>query len=298
MSPAFPPDSDTTALFTPSEVEARTGVPAATLRQWERRYGFPAPSRNASGYRLYSPRDLAQIEEMRGHLRAGVTASRAAQLIRASVPPAPQGASAAELVQLLLAADTSGAAALLSDAHAHLSVEDVLLKVMAPALAECGRRWENGEIRIAQVHQAAAFLRGRVSALLELAGRGSFGPHLLAACPPGEEHEIGLMMVTLVLRRQGARVEYLGTNLPLGDLALYARQRQADALLLSLSGEWAWEAARAGQGELTALDVPLFYGGALLNAQPALAPALGGRYAGPDARAASDIILGHLRQNR
>ena len=31
--------------YTIAEVEERTGVASATLRQWERRYGFPKPQR-------------------------------------------------------------------------------------------------------------------------------------------------------------------------------------------------------------------------------------------------------------
>ena len=46
----MPQDAPTqpTPLFTAAEAETRTGVPAATLRQWERRYGVPAPARSAS----------------------------------------------------------------------------------------------------------------------------------------------------------------------------------------------------------------------------------------------------------
>ena len=50
---AFAPSQSTTAttpLFTAGEVEQRTGVPATTLRQWERRYGLPNPQRSAGGY--------------------------------------------------------------------------------------------------------------------------------------------------------------------------------------------------------------------------------------------------------
>ncbi|MEW6421015.1 MAG: B12-binding domain-containing protein [Deinococcota bacterium] len=302
MASSRPTAPDSTALFTASEVEARTGVPAATLRQWERRYGFPAPARSASGYRLYSPRDVAQIGEMLAHLRAGVTASRAAQLVRTGAPTSPPDVSpaalAADLLAALIASDLSRAGSLLSEAHARLSVEDVLLQVMSPVLLELGQLWQQGKVRIAQVHQAGAFLRSRISALLELAGLGTFGPHLLAACVPGEQHEIGLMMVTLVLRRRGVRVEYLGADLPLSDLALYARQRQVDGVLLALNGPWGLEATHAQKGDLLALGVPIFCGGVLLNGRPELARDLGALYAGPDALAAADIILEHLREHQ
>jgi DICT domain-containing protein/predicted DNA-binding transcriptional regulator AlpA len=54
------------------EVVERTGVAEATLRMWERRYGFPAPERLASGHRRYSSEEIELIR--------GVAAKRAAGL--------------------------------------------------------------------------------------------------------------------------------------------------------------------------------------------------------------------------
>ncbi|PTA69266.1 MerR family transcriptional regulator [Deinococcus arcticus] len=297
-----------TAMFTASEVEAQTGVPATTLRQWERRYGFPHPERNASGYRLYSPQDVAAIQRMQAHLNAGVPASRAAALTCAELAPdaAPPpderlGRTPAEwsagLTQALLASDMDGAAALLGQIHAQLPVEDVLTAVLSPTLVEIGQRWERGEITVAHEHQASAFVRARLSHLMELAGvQEGFGPLAVAACAPGESHELGLMMLTLALRRRGVRVAYLGANVPLGDLAVFARLRRARAVLLALNGEWALAATRAHLHDLDGLGAPLFLGGALLNARPELAAELGGLYAGPDAPRAAQIIAAQLHR--
>jgi hypothetical protein len=49
---AEPPMTIPTGL-TLKAVSRRTGIPAATLRTWERRYGFLRPVRSANGYRLY-----------------------------------------------------------------------------------------------------------------------------------------------------------------------------------------------------------------------------------------------------
>jgi DICT domain-containing protein len=53
------------------EVVARTGVAEATLRMWERRYGFPAPARLASGHRRYSKRDIELIRTVGARRLAG-----------------------------------------------------------------------------------------------------------------------------------------------------------------------------------------------------------------------------------
>lgn len=305
-------------MFTASEVEARTGVPATTLRQWERRYGFPHPARNASGYRLYSPGDVAAIQYMQSQLQSGVPASRAAELTvqaMAGSGPAPtpqdraapepdraapeQGRSGAQwsalLTQALIDSDTDRAAAVLSGAHAQIPVEVVMTDVISPTMIEIGARWERGEITVAHEHQATAFLRSRISGLMDVAGvQAGFGPLVVAACAPQEQHELGLMMLTLALRRRGVRVAYLGANVPLGDLAVYARQREARAVLLALNGPWALESTLEHLRDLDGLNVPLFVGGALLNSQPHLARTLRGEYAGPDAPSAAQQIAARL----
>lgn len=307
-----------TGMFTASEVEAQTGVPATTLRQWERRYGFPHPARNASGYRLYSPGDVAAIQYMQSQLQSGVPASRAAELTvqaMAGSGPAPtpqdraapepdraapeQGRSGAQwsalLTQALIDSDTDRAAAVLSEAHAQIPVEVVMTDVISPTMIEIGARWERGEITVAHEHQATAFLRSRISGLMDVAGvQAGFGPLVVAACAPQEQHELGLMMLTLALRRRGVRVAYLGANVPLGDLAVYARQREVRAVLLALNGPWALESTLEHLRDLDGLNVPLFVGGALLNSQPHLARTLRGEYAGPDAPSAAQQIAARL----
>ena len=46
------------------ELERQTGVPAATLRSWEDRHGFPRPQRLEGGHRRYGQRDVVLIEEI------------------------------------------------------------------------------------------------------------------------------------------------------------------------------------------------------------------------------------------
>jgi len=46
------------------ELAQQTGVPAATLRSWEDRYGFPRPQRLAGGHRRYEKGDTALIAEI------------------------------------------------------------------------------------------------------------------------------------------------------------------------------------------------------------------------------------------
>ena len=46
------------------EIAAASGVNEATLRMWEARHGFPAPTRLPSGHRRYSERDVAAVRSV------------------------------------------------------------------------------------------------------------------------------------------------------------------------------------------------------------------------------------------
>ncbi len=51
--------------YTIGAVVKRTGVPADTIRAWERRYSVPQPARTPSGQRVYSEHDIAIILQLR-----------------------------------------------------------------------------------------------------------------------------------------------------------------------------------------------------------------------------------------
>jgi hypothetical protein len=68
---AEPPTTIPTGL-TLKVVSRRTGIPAATLRTWERRYGFLRPVRSANGYRVYGEQEIAQVLQVKRLLEQGV----------------------------------------------------------------------------------------------------------------------------------------------------------------------------------------------------------------------------------
>ena len=63
-------------------VSTKTGVPAATLRAWERRYGIPNPLRTESAYRLYRETDIEQIKLLKRMVDEGLAPSEAARLLK------------------------------------------------------------------------------------------------------------------------------------------------------------------------------------------------------------------------
>lgn len=71
-----------TPMFNTKAVVQRTGVPAPTLRAWERRYALITPERAENAYRLYSERDIALVRWLKDHVDKGMSISQAAALFR------------------------------------------------------------------------------------------------------------------------------------------------------------------------------------------------------------------------
>jgi DNA-binding transcriptional MerR regulator len=69
-------------MFNTKAVVQQTGVPAPTLRAWERRYALLSPERANNAYRLYSQRDIALIRWLKERIDAGMSISQAVALFR------------------------------------------------------------------------------------------------------------------------------------------------------------------------------------------------------------------------
>ena len=125
-----------------------------------------------------------------------------------------QAAISEELLTALLAFRETVAEGLLNEAFALYPVEVVAEEIIAPALAEIGEGWHRGEVTIVQEHFATAFLRRRLTALFHAYSQPDSGPLAITGSAPAEWHDIGIILVSLALRRHGWRVIYLGQNVP------------------------------------------------------------------------------------
>lgn len=286
--------------YTVHEVSERTGVPAATLRQWERRYGTPSPSRTDSGYRLYSEADILLIAAITRHIGDGVPASRATELAkhdllqRPAVEASTLGATAGvapalapvlyrrKLVDAAIRLDEAGADRVFSDALAAHAVERVLSEVVAPALVDIGELWHGGRIPTTTEHFASNFVQNRLRSLLRLAASDGRGDEVIVACAPGDQHELGPLMLAVLLRRAGHRVYYVGADTPVADLVGMAATLHPRCLMVSASTTDAYHRLLHEQNLLRHAAPLMVFGGRAFDAEPGRAATLGGHYLADD----------------
>jgi len=267
------------------ELSRRVGVSDHLLRAWESRYGLLHPVRSSGGFRLYSEADEARIRAMQAYLADGLSAAEAARAAlrdgadtdrgrAGAVPATPAGGElSAALRQALDAFDEPAAQAVLDRLLADLSVPAVLRDVVLPYLADLGQRWQRGTASVAMEHFASNVIRGRLAGLARGWGSGH-GPQALLACPPGEQHDLALMIFGIVLHHHGWRIDYLGANTPLEEVARAAADSQPDLVVLAATRPQALEPLRAELADL-ARRVPLAFAGAGATAQIAEAAGAG-----------------------
>ena len=275
----FPGDSP---LLRIGELSRRLGVSDHVLRAWENRYDLLQPVRSPGGFRLYSEADEWRIRQMQAYLADGLSAAEAAHAALsgdASTPPGrpagpPRAASAgdglsAALRQALDAFDEPAAQAVLDRLLADLSVPAVLRDVVLPYLADLGERWQRGTASVAMEHFASNVIRGRLAGLARGWGSGH-GPQALLACPPGELHDMALMVFGIVLHSNGWRIGYLGANTPIEELERAIDASHPDLVVLAATIPDTLEPLRPELASL-ARRAPLALAGAGATAQTATA---------------------------
>lgn len=303
-------------LYNVKAIARQTGVAAATLRAWERRYGVPAPPRTNSGYRLYSARDVARVRWLKTQTENGMSISQAVQLLTAlesqlslgngmaakkaadDAPPASFQRLHDEIVAAAIELDESRIERVLNEGFTLFSVEDVCLSVMQPALVTLGERWHSGEINIGVEHFTTHLMRRKLLSLLAMSPAPSRDSRIVSGCAPGEYHELGILMLSLFLRRAGFHVIYLGQSISTTRLDETLLKAQPDLLLLSASGLVAaaslLDVAENMQPHRRQDRWSLAYGGRIFNALPRLQARVRGRFVGADAREALQQIMALL----
>jgi methanogenic corrinoid protein MtbC1/transposase-like protein len=259
-------------------VARRTGVGEHTLRKWEQRYGVLRPTRTEGGQRRYSEEDVGRVEWLAARLHDGYRIGEAASLLTSSHGEAPSGPE--ELRDALVAAAAHAGRdtldPLLDHAFALYPLDQALREVIVPCLVSVGDGWANGELSIGQEHLTTAAVRARLERTLA-ERRGAVRGVSVLACAPGEQHELGLLMLACLLRADGWQVVYLGQATPVADAVAIAHEHEASLLALSVTMREHVEALERAFSSLGRAAAPAtVIGGAAASA--GLSKRLGARY--------------------
>jgi DNA-binding transcriptional MerR regulator/methylmalonyl-CoA mutase cobalamin-binding subunit len=238
-----------TTHFSIAAVERDTGLSKDVLRMWERRYGFPEPSRDANGERAYPG---AQVERLRlikrlidqGH-RPGKLIASADDELAALAPrrPAsrlpednPAPADLDELLLLIKQHDAAGFQQAMQQRLARQGMQRFVQDTIAPLTRLVGEAWVAGNIEVFEEHLFTELTKRLLRQAISTLPGGQRTPRVLLTSVPDEPHVIGLLMAEALFALEGAECIPLGTQMPLLEIARAASAHHADIVALSFSG--------------------------------------------------------------
>lgn len=228
-------------------------VSRSSLRFLERE-GLITAKRTSGGHRLYAAADVDRVRQIKTWQAQRLSLQQIRKRL-ADLDQMPEADALSERFLALASAGNRAAAQALI-----LSADDVgmpMLRlfgdVMQPALYEAGRQWERGELTVAQEKEISELAR---ELIIELTNRHvpavPDGPVVVAASVEGERHELGLRMISGLLRTLGYRVHFLGGDVAPRFLVEAAHLRRPNAILLSATLESHLFAVRDMTGALRA----------------------------------------------
>ena len=245
-----PPANRSSGLLPVRAVLRRTGLSADVLRAWERRYRAVQPHRSSGGQRLYREEEVERLERLRrltilGHSIgqiASLSNERLDELLAEAergdgVAVARGGESEALLSACLGAAERMDGLLLdatLRRAAISLGALGFAEQVLFPFMHRVGELWHRGVLRVGQEHFASATVRSVLNWLAGITRSDRGGPVVVLATPPGERHELGIMMAACIAAAEGWRGVYLGADVPVADIADAAGRSGAQLVALGI----------------------------------------------------------------
>ena len=234
-----------------------SGVAVETLRNWERRYGFPVPSRLGSGHRRYAWDVAARLKLVKRALDLGYRPSFALQASEARLTEllddAPRVSTTAladgdwvcdgplspacvdAWISAATAFDVASLELRVRTAWNRHGARDVLLRLMVPFLRLVGARWSDGTLTVAHEHFASATLEAFLAEQWRPLARTARGPAVVLANLEGELHSLPLHMAAVFLALAGFRLAFLGASTPRRDIAATALGSGADVVVIGTS---------------------------------------------------------------
>lgn len=290
-------------------VTKETGLTPATLRAWERRYGLFKPQRSPGGHRLYSEDEINLLKWLVEKQKEGLSISRAVDLWRSQAARSQETAPSLSISQVTpmmnegmlnqlsqnwyeacLAFNEPEAELVIAKALAIASPEAVCTHVLQKGLAEIGRGWYAGTVSVQQEHFASSLVARRLNALFAVSPVPSRSGRLLVACPPGEYHDLALLMLAFILRWQGWEMIYLGADIPL-DRLNSTLQATAPNLVLSAAQTLPGAASLMELAEfVNSRSIPLAFGGGIFNEINELSERIPGYFLGQNVEIAPQVI--------
>ncbi len=231
--------------FTIKDLENLSGIKAHTIRIWEQRYSFLKPQRTETNIRYYSNDELKMILNVAllnkygfkvSHINKMNAMEMEEKVCSLSPGQAQQERVVNQLIQAMVDLDMDVFERVLESYIGSVGLERTITQIIFNFLERIGILWVTNHINPAQEHLVTNIIRQKLIAGIENAPPTIVRDKLIVLfLPENEYHELGLLFIYYLLKRNGIRVLYLGANVPLKDVEFIVQLKKPDALYCHLT---------------------------------------------------------------
>jgi methanogenic corrinoid protein MtbC1 len=256
---------------------------------------------------LYSKRDIEIIKWLIAKQGEGLSISRAVDLWNeltasgqnplpapvkeiANLPSANLDAVRKAWLNACLVFDEQVADQVLNQAFATHPLETVCVEVLQRGLNEMGGMWYRAEATVQQEHFTSALAQRRLDALIAAAPPPTRPHSVLIGCTPGEQHVFVPLLLTLLLRRRGLKVVYLGANVPVQRFNETLQSVKPHLIILSTQQLQTANGLQETAAYLNASGGRVAYGGRIFNLLPELRKRIPAHFLGESLQEAMQSI--------
>ena len=231
--------------FTIRDLENLSGIKAHTIRIWEQRYTFLKPHRTNTNIRYYSNDELKTVLNIAllnkygfkiSHIEKMQATEIRDKILSLGDARAIQERIVNDLVQEMVDMEFERFEKIIANYILAKGIERTVIQIIFPFLEKIGILWLTGHVSPAQEHLVTNIIRQKLIVGIE----STISPvRLDKTCllflPEGEHHELGLLFMYYLLKSRGARIIYLGANVPVKDAQYVIKSKKPDMVFVHLT---------------------------------------------------------------
>lgn len=227
--------------FSIRDIENLSGIKAHTLRIWEQRYNICLPKRKESNHRFYDSEDLKSILKFSYLYHRGIKISKLAKFINTDLNGTAEAHFKMDnsnehfvtrLAEASIDFDELKFEEVFNEAVSLHGMEVTVTDIIYPYLEKIGLLWLTDHVIPAQEHFTSNLINRKIIAAIDALEKNfkHDAKQIVLFAPEKEHHEIPLLLLHFLWKKNGHRVIYFGVNTTIKRMKLYIDEKPATHL--------------------------------------------------------------------